>query len=149
MLVIDTLAALILRRGAPEPLFRQLYAQIKEAILSGALAPGMQLPPTRELCTLLSVSRQTVLNAYEQLRAEGYLNGAVGKGTFIGAHLAIGAPQKPDAPRAAPRCLPLARKCVRCQSMPTAWTSIMRAATIPTRAWRWRLRRTSCRWASP
>ena len=91
MLLIDTLAALPLQRGAPEPLFRQLYAQIKQAILNGTLAPGMQLPPTRALCALLSVSRQTVLNAYEQLRAEGYLSGTVGKGTFIGAHLPLGA----------------------------------------------------------
>ncbi|MEG1329565.1 MAG: GntR family transcriptional regulator, partial [Janthinobacterium sp.] len=55
------IAALPLRRDAVEPLFRQLYAAIKAAILDGRLSPGMQLPPTRDFCRLLAVSRQTVL----------------------------------------------------------------------------------------
>ncbi|MDQ1814492.1 PLP-dependent aminotransferase family protein [Massilia sp. CCM 9210] len=104
MLVTDILAALPLARGTPDPLFRQLYAQIKEAILRGTLSAGMQLPPTRELARLLAVSRQTVLNAYDQLSAEGYLHGAVGKGTFISDHLAQAAPG-PDATHAPMRPL--------------------------------------------
>jgi len=87
MNVVDILASLPLDRQLPQPLFRQLYAQVKESILCGALASGMQLPPTRELGQLLGVSRQTVLNAYDQLSAEGFLSGTVGKGTFISAHL--------------------------------------------------------------
>ncbi|RJG11316.1 MocR-like pyridoxine biosynthesis transcription factor PdxR [Massilia cavernae] len=83
----DIIKALPLDRGAPLPMFRQLYSQVKEAILRGTLGPGMQLPPTRELCRLLGVSRQTVLNAWDQLMAEGYLSGSVGRGTFISAHL--------------------------------------------------------------
>ena len=93
----DILAALPLDRAAATPLFRQLYTQIREAILRGVLTPGMQLPPTRALCVLLSVSRQTVLNAYDQLFAEGYLSGTVGKGTFISSHLPISA--RDAAPR--------------------------------------------------
>lgn len=93
----DILASLPLERDAPTPLFRQLYTQIRAAILRGALTPGMQLPPTRALCALLSVSRQTVLNAYDQLFAEGFLSAKVGKGTFISAHLPIGA--RESAPR--------------------------------------------------
>jgi GntR family transcriptional regulator/MocR family aminotransferase len=89
MPVSDILAALPLDRAAAEPLFRQLYTHIKDAILRGTLGPGMQLPPTRALCLLLGVSRQTVLNAYDQLMAEGYLSGNVGKGTFISEHLPI------------------------------------------------------------
>lgn len=83
MLVADIIAALPLERALPEPLFRQLYAAMKAAILDGTLAPGTQLPPTRAFCALLSVSRQTVLNAYALLAAEGYLDGAVGRGTFV------------------------------------------------------------------
>lgn len=90
MPISDILAALPLDRSAQAPLFRQLYALVKEAILRGTLGPGMQLPPTRELCRLLGVSRQTVLSAYDQLIAEGFLTGTVGKGTFISAHLPIG-----------------------------------------------------------
>ncbi|MGK5025120.1 PLP-dependent aminotransferase family protein [Janthinobacterium sp. RB2R34] len=77
------IAALPLDRTLATPLFRQLYAAMKTAILDGSLAPGTQLPPTRAFCALLPVSRQTVLNAYALLMAEGYLAGAVGKGTFV------------------------------------------------------------------
>ena len=87
----DILAALPLERASAEPLFRQLYAQIKSAILGGALVPGMRLPPTRALGAMLRVSRQTVLSAYDQLMAEGYLQGVVGKGTFVSAQLPISA----------------------------------------------------------
>jgi GntR family transcriptional regulator/MocR family aminotransferase len=93
----ELFASFLLDRSAATPLFRQLYAAVKEAVLRGALSPGMQLPPTRELCRLMGVSRQTVLNAWDQLMAEGYLSGTVGKGTFIGSQLPIGA--RTPAPR--------------------------------------------------
>ncbi len=107
MHITDILAALPLDRQAAVPLFRQLYEQVKGAILRGTIQPGMQLPPTRALCQLLSVSRQTVLNAYDQLTAEGYLSGSVGKGTFVSADLPIarerarpsGAPLRPLSAR--------------------------------------------------
>ena len=98
MHITQLLAALPLERTGPNPLFRQLYAAIKQAILSGALQPGMQLPPTREFCRLLGISRQTVLNAYAQLMAEGYLAGSVGKGTFVSARLPIAAPAARTTP---------------------------------------------------
>jgi GntR family transcriptional regulator/MocR family aminotransferase len=91
----DLLAATPLDRGSPTPLFRQLYAQLKEAILAGGLEAGARLPPTRELALLLAVSRQTVISAYDQLMAEGYLSGAVGKGTFVSDRLPIAAPRAP------------------------------------------------------
>ncbi len=103
MLPSEILSALPLDRSAAEPLFRQLYTQAKQAILRGTLAPGMQLPPTRELCRLLGVSRQTVLNAYEQLSAEGYLSGTVGRGTFISDQLPLAA--RTVQPAAAPGLL--------------------------------------------
>jgi len=87
MHVHDILAAIPLERDSATPLFRQLYLQLKEAILAGGIAPSARLPATRELGRLLAVSRQTVLAAYEQLMAEGYLEGAVGKGTFVSASL--------------------------------------------------------------
>ena len=88
----ELFAAVALDRSAATPLFRQLYAAVKEAVLRGTLMPGMQLPPTRTLSRLMGVSRQTVLNAWDQLMAEGYLSGTVGKGTFIGSQLPGGAP---------------------------------------------------------
>jgi GntR family transcriptional regulator/MocR family aminotransferase len=80
--------------AAKTALFRQLYAAIKQAILAGALQPGMQLPPTRDFCQALAVSRQTVLNAYDLLLAEGYLLGEVGKGTYVHHQLPAGAVPK-------------------------------------------------------
>ncbi|MGH8856076.1 MAG: PLP-dependent aminotransferase family protein, partial [Telluria sp.] len=82
-------AAAPLDRAAAAPLFRQLYGRLKDAILHGRLAPGARLPATRELARQLKVSRQTVLAAYEQLAAEGYLRGGVGQGTFVDAALPV------------------------------------------------------------
>jgi GntR family transcriptional regulator / MocR family aminotransferase len=65
------------------PLYRQLYNEIRTAILSGRLQPGVQLPASRDLAAELKVSRNTVLNAYEQLLAEGYIHGKEGSGTFV------------------------------------------------------------------
>lgn len=89
------LASLQLDRTAGLPLFRQLYTAVKQAILSGSLPTGMQLPPSREFCQRLSISRQTVLNAYELLLAEGYLSGSVGRGTYVNVDL----PQVPATRR--------------------------------------------------
>jgi GntR family transcriptional regulator / MocR family aminotransferase len=65
------------------PLYRQLYDSLRRAILSGQLAPGTRLQSTREMASELKVSRNTVVNAYEQLLAEGYLEGQVGSGTYV------------------------------------------------------------------
>ena len=69
--------------GSPTPLYRQLYDSLRRAILAGQLAPGTRLQSTRETAAELNVSRNTVVNAYEQLLAEGYLEGQVGSGTYV------------------------------------------------------------------
>ena len=68
---------------SPMPLYRQLYHALRRAILSGQLIAGTQLPSTRLLMHELLVSRNTVINAFEQLIAEGYLEGKPGAGTFV------------------------------------------------------------------
>jgi GntR family transcriptional regulator/MocR family aminotransferase len=65
------------------PAYQQLTRALKAAILSGNLASGMRLPPTRALAREFGVSRITVLAAYDQLRAEGYLQSRVGSGTYV------------------------------------------------------------------
>lgn len=77
------LASLALDPASPEPLYRQLYFAIRELILSGRLRPGARLPATRTLARDLGVSRNTVLAAFEQLHAEGYVTGRVGAGSFV------------------------------------------------------------------
>jgi GntR family transcriptional regulator/MocR family aminotransferase len=69
------------------PLFRQLYKGLRQAILAGQFVPGTKLPSTRSLADHLSVSRNTVHLAFEQLIAEGYLEGRQGAGTYVSAVL--------------------------------------------------------------
>ncbi|HYM69620.1 MAG TPA: PLP-dependent aminotransferase family protein [bacterium] len=63
--------------------YRQIYAALREAVLSGRLRAGARLPATRTLASRLRLSRTTVVTAFEQLLAEGYLDGRVGSGTFV------------------------------------------------------------------
>jgi GntR family transcriptional regulator / MocR family aminotransferase len=72
-----------LARDGPMPLHRQLYEGLRGAILTRRLVPGTRLPSTRTLASELGISRYTVVDAYQQLRAEGYLEGQVGAGTCI------------------------------------------------------------------
>lgn len=61
----------------------QLYIALRERILTTSEVGGARLPATRELAKLLGVSRNTVVNAYERLYADGFLEVRVGDGTFI------------------------------------------------------------------
>lgn len=72
-----------LDRSSPTPLHRQIYDALRLAILDGRLSSGARLPSTRELSTMLTVSRNTVLNAFDQLIAEGYLESRKGSGSFV------------------------------------------------------------------
>ena len=65
------------------PMYRQLYEWFRRAIVAGQLGPGQRVPSTRNLAAELKVSRISVSNAYEQLRAEGYLETFVGAGTCV------------------------------------------------------------------
>ena len=80
-----------------DPLYRQLYDQLRELILDGRLPPGTRLPSSRVVVADHGVSRNTVVGAYDQLPAEGYVSGAVGSGTFVSAVL----PEDLLSPRAA------------------------------------------------
>jgi GntR family transcriptional regulator/MocR family aminotransferase len=61
----------------------QLYRQLRDAVLSRQLLSGMRLPATRLLAYELNCSRNTVLGAFEQLLAEGYLEARSGSGTYV------------------------------------------------------------------
>lgn len=69
------------------PLYRQIYEAIRQAILTGEFQPTMPLPATRLLAKQLGVSRMTIINAYDQLFAEGYLEGKTGAGTYVTSEL--------------------------------------------------------------
>ena len=62
----------------PEPLYRQLIRGVSELVDEGSLRPGERLPPTRSLARDLGVHRSTVVRAWEELRALGYLDSRSG-----------------------------------------------------------------------
>ncbi|WP_454688106.1 MocR-like pyridoxine biosynthesis transcription factor PdxR [Achromobacter aloeverae] len=67
---------------------RQLARQLRDAIGKGALRPGEPLPSTRVLAAALGVARGTVVEAFEQLVAEGFLDARGGAGTVVSGALA-------------------------------------------------------------
>ncbi len=71
------------------PLFQQIYYSIKNSILHEKLHSKEKLPSTRELAKYLNVSRNVVIESYEQLLAEGYIYSQNGSGTYVceGVHL--------------------------------------------------------------
>ncbi len=81
------------------PIFQQIYLAFREAIVARRLAAGSRLPSTRQLATRIGVSRTSVLSAYEQLLAEGYVTGQAGSGTFVAEDAA---PSMQVAPTAQP-----------------------------------------------
>ncbi len=75
------------RRKRGESLQQWLYVELRRAILEGRLARGGRLPASRDLARQHGVSRGTVVNVYEQMRAEGYLTSRVGSGTLVNERL--------------------------------------------------------------
>ncbi|MCC6615182.1 MAG: PLP-dependent aminotransferase family protein [Anaerolineae bacterium] len=70
-------------KDSEEPIYRQLIRHIKSQIESGTLGAGTRLPASRDLAQMLSISRISVVNAYAELRAAGYLSARAGRGTFV------------------------------------------------------------------
>jgi GntR family transcriptional regulator / MocR family aminotransferase len=70
-------------RRSAIPAYRALYEQLRSSILRGQLAAGTRLPPSRVLATNNGVSRNTVLAAFDQLSAEGYIEARQGSGTYV------------------------------------------------------------------
>ena len=84
-------------RDDPEPAYRQVYLRLRAAILAGELPPGTRLPATRDLARASSVARVTVVQAYRQLEAEGFIESRVGAGTHVAAGLAAAPADDPPA----------------------------------------------------
>lgn len=80
-------ALLDVSRESGAPLTLQVQERLRWEITGGALRPGTRLPPSRRLAADLGISRSVVVEAYEQLIAEGYLEAVQGSGTRVAAHL--------------------------------------------------------------
>lgn len=81
------MSALRVDATADRPLYLQLYDALRKDILEGNLRPGRRLAASRVLARDLGVSRNTVIEAYDRLYAEGYLKRRVGAGTFVSDEL--------------------------------------------------------------
>jgi GntR family transcriptional regulator / MocR family aminotransferase len=75
-----------------ESLSRQIYSWLRKSILTADLAPGERLPSTRDLADQLGVSRTVTVLAYEQLLAEGFVEGRAGSGTYVARGLTTSRP---------------------------------------------------------
>src|SRR5215208_4954501 len=76
-----------LDRSAGLSMRQQVYARVRDVIVGGQFAPGTQLPSSRVLAAELAISRNTVVSAFEQLIAEGYLESKTGAGSFVPAEI--------------------------------------------------------------
>ena len=107
--------------AAGEAVIRHVYDQVRGAIHAGALPAAGRLPSSRALASRLGVARASVVGAYDQLLAEGYVEGRHGAGTFVAADLSgvldLRAPMRPP-PAATPR---LPAKIARLEAQ--AWPS--------------------------
>ncbi|MDH3581200.1 MAG: GntR family transcriptional regulator, partial [Hyphomicrobiales bacterium] len=86
--MLDVFSGVIdLERTARGSLYRQLYAQLRDAILAGRIPAGTRIPSSRAMAAQLGVARNTVLAAVEQLAAEGFLEARRGFGTVVSSSL--------------------------------------------------------------
>jgi GntR family transcriptional regulator/MocR family aminotransferase len=84
-------------------LARQLYQALRERILDGRLQRRTRLPGSRDLAHLLGISRNTVTRAFDQLYAEGYIEGRIGAGTYVAELSGTTRPAPPALQAGAPQ----------------------------------------------
>ena len=104
---------LVLDRSPGKQIHLALYEALRDAILSGRLAPGERLPSTRDLARQLGVARGTVVLAFGHLTAEGYAHGAHGAGTSVATTLPeawFALERTPPTRAAAPRAVALSKR---------------------------------------
>ncbi len=89
---------IILHRTNAIPLYQQIKQGIVVAIERGELPPSTRLPATRHLAQQLGVNRVTVVTAYAELAAEGYIDSHVGRGSFVLDRVTSGAITAVDPP---------------------------------------------------
>ena len=74
---------IVLRNTGDRPIYEQIYTQIRDQILSGALPAGMPLPSIRALAKDLRISVITTKRAYDELERDGFICTVAGKGSFV------------------------------------------------------------------
>ncbi|WP_298493934.1 GntR family transcriptional regulator [uncultured Algibacter sp.] len=72
-----------IRKSSGTPKYKQIVASIEESIMSGALKKGDKLPSLNRIKDKHSLSRDTVLTAFNELKARGIIQSIVGKGYYV------------------------------------------------------------------
>jgi GntR family transcriptional regulator / MocR family aminotransferase len=123
----------------------EVYRQVRAAILDGRLKPYQALPSSRDLARRLAVSRNTVVLAYERLRAEGFVTSREGAGTYVEKVRSDGVAAGPGGSPLRPRDLwddiPAGRDMAALDAPFDFRPGIPDAAAFPYAAWRARLNR--------
>lgn len=76
---------IIISNNADKPIYEQITSQVKAMIMNGELQAGDTIPSVRFLAKTLHVSVITVRKAYEELQRDGFIETAVGRGSFVSA----------------------------------------------------------------
>ncbi len=84
---LDLFRGITISSDHKDPLYLQIYNEIRNAILKGRFKAGIRLPSPRLLSKIWSVSRSTVLLAFEHLIVEGYIETKPKSGTFVCQHI--------------------------------------------------------------
>ena len=66
------------------PIYEQIKERLRQLILSGAIREGERMPSVRELAAEVAINPNTIMRAYRELEAEGFVYSVQGKGTFAG-----------------------------------------------------------------
>ena len=74
---------IIIKNSSSQPIYEQIYSQIKDMILNGSLTEGEMLPSIRGLAKDLRISVITTKRAYDELEREGFVHTVCGKGCFV------------------------------------------------------------------
>ena len=82
-LPLEAIHTISLEPGSDEPLYLQLYSEIRDAVLHRRFPPGAKLPSSRAFAEALGISRNTVVTAYDQLTDEGFLVRRTGSGSYV------------------------------------------------------------------
>jgi GntR family transcriptional regulator/MocR family aminotransferase len=121
---------------ASVPLHRRIYDDLRRQILDGRLRRGARLPSTRSLATDLRVSRSTVVQAFEQLRAEGYIESIARGATRVSASLPDRLVRADSPPRPARPATAHAAPATRGASVARAWPQFGVLSEQPPRPFR-------------
>jgi len=83
-----------LNKSSTEPVYLQIAGMLLQLTKNGTLQSGVRLPSTRKLAQQLEVHRKTVVRAYDELLAQGWLESRSGDGTFVAKHVPESSPQR-------------------------------------------------------